>query len=118
MEIRVNKHIVPSAFRLSDFADLPWERRHPACLFLLDTKQAGMPALPGKIRKVAKPEAELQTCRDILKGDLVRMNDNNLSRRLFLSSAAVGVVGSAAFFTPGVFAEHLTQTPAQTEGPF
>jgi protocatechuate 3,4-dioxygenase beta subunit len=48
----------------------------------------------------------------------VRMNDNNLSRRLFLSSAAVGVVGSAAFLTPGVFAEHLTQTPAQTEGPF
>jgi len=48
----------------------------------------------------------------------VRMSDNNLSRRLFLSSAAVGVVGSAAFFAPGVFAEHLTQTPAQTEGPF
>jgi protocatechuate 3,4-dioxygenase beta subunit len=46
------------------------------------------------------------------------MNDNNLSRRLFLSSAAVGVVGSAAFFTPGVFADQLTQTPAQTEGPF
>jgi len=46
------------------------------------------------------------------------MNDNNLSRRLFLSSAAVGVVGSAAFFAPGVLAEHLTQTPAQTEGPF
>jgi protocatechuate 3,4-dioxygenase beta subunit len=37
---------------------------------------------------------------------------------LFLSSAAVGVVGSATFFVPGVFAEHLTQTPAQTEGPF
>ena len=48
----------------------------------------------------------------------MRMNYNNLSRRLFLSSAAVGVVGSAAFFAPGVFAEQLTQTPAQTEGPF
>ena len=46
------------------------------------------------------------------------MNDNNLSRRLYLSSAAVGVVGSATFFAPGVFAEHLTLTPAQTEGPF
>jgi protocatechuate 3,4-dioxygenase beta subunit len=46
------------------------------------------------------------------------MNDNNLSRRLFLSSAAVGVVGSAAFFVPGVFAEQLMQTPTQEEGPF
>ena len=46
------------------------------------------------------------------------MTENNLSRRLFLSSAAVGVAGAAAFFTPGVFAEQLTQTPAQTEGPF
>jgi len=46
------------------------------------------------------------------------MKDNNLSRRLFLSSAAVGVVGSAALFTPGVFADQLTQTPSQTEGPF
>jgi protocatechuate 3,4-dioxygenase beta subunit len=45
------------------------------------------------------------------------MNERNLSRRVFLSSAAVGV-GAAAFFTPGVFAERLTQTPAQTEGPF
>ena len=46
------------------------------------------------------------------------MNENNLSRRLFLSSAAVGIVGSAAFFAPGAFAEQLTQTPVQTEGPF
>ena len=46
------------------------------------------------------------------------MNDDNLSRRLFLSSAAVGVVGGAAFFAPGVFADQLTQTPSQTEGPF
>ena len=28
------------------------------------------------------------------------------------------MVGAAAFFTPGVFAEQLTQTPAQTDGPF
>lgn len=46
------------------------------------------------------------------------MNDNNLSRRLFLSSAAVGVVGGAALFAPGVFAEQLMQTPTQVEGPF
>jgi len=46
------------------------------------------------------------------------MNDSNLSRRLFLGSAAVGVVGSAALFTPGVFAEQLKQTPKQEEGPF
>jgi protocatechuate 3,4-dioxygenase, beta subunit len=36
-------------------------------------------------------------------------------RRVFLSTAALG----AAFFsTPGLFAEELTRTPAQTEGPF
>jgi len=46
------------------------------------------------------------------------MKDNNLSRRLFLGSAAIGAAGAAAFFTPGVFADQLTQTPAQTEGPF
>lgn len=46
------------------------------------------------------------------------MNDNDVSRRIFLGSAAVGVVGAASFFTPGVFAEQLTQTPAQTDGPF
>src|SRR5262245_14920913 len=37
------------------------------------------------------------------------------SRRLFLGSVAL----SAAYFTtPGLFAEELTRTPAQTEGPF
>lgn len=46
------------------------------------------------------------------------MNDNNLSRRLFLSSAAAGVAGGAVFFAPGVFAEQLMQTPTQEEGPF
>ncbi|MEK6303244.1 MAG: protocatechuate 3,4-dioxygenase [Acidobacteriota bacterium] len=46
------------------------------------------------------------------------MNEKTVSRRIFLGSAAVGVAGAAAFFTPGVFAEHLVQTPAQTEGPF
>ncbi len=45
-------------------------------------------------------------------------NEKNLSRRLFLSSAAVGVVGGTALFTPGVFAEQLMQTPTQEEGPF
>lgn len=46
------------------------------------------------------------------------MNENNVSRRIFLGSAAVGVAGAAAFFAPGVFAEQLVQTPAQTDGPF
>ena len=46
------------------------------------------------------------------------MNEQYLSRRLFLGSAAIGTVGATAFFTPGVFAEQLTQTPAQEEGPF
>ena len=46
------------------------------------------------------------------------MNEQYLSRRLFLGSAALGTVGAAAFFTAGVFAEQLTQTPAQEEGPF
>ncbi|QEL20257.1 dioxygenase family protein [Limnoglobus roseus] len=38
-----------------------------------------------------------------------------VSRRLFLGSAALG---GLSLFTPGVFAEELTQTPKQTEGPF
>jgi len=46
------------------------------------------------------------------------MNEKNVTRRIFLSSAAVSAAGAAAFFTPGVFADQLTQTPAQTEGPF
>lgn len=46
------------------------------------------------------------------------MNERNVSRRIFLSSAAVGAAGVSMFFTPGVFAEQLTQTPSQTEGPF
>ena len=37
------------------------------------------------------------------------------SRRLFIGSVALGV---AAFTTRGVFAEELTRTPRQTEGPF
>lgn len=36
-------------------------------------------------------------------------------RRFFLGSAAWGV---AALWTPGAFAEELTRTPPQTEGPF
>lgn len=42
-------------------------------------------------------------------------------RRQFLSSIAVGAIGAAgtaSFFTPGVFAEELMQTPSQVEGPF
>lgn len=42
-------------------------------------------------------------------------------RRHFLSSIAVGaagIAGAAHFLRPGVFAEELTQTPLQVEGPF
>ena len=48
------------------------------------------------------------------------MNKDNLfrARRNFLSRAAVGAVGTAALFRPGVFAEQLIQTTRQTEGPF
>jgi len=46
------------------------------------------------------------------------MTDETVSRRLFLGTASLGVIGSAAFFAPGVFAENLMQTPLQTEGPF
>jgi len=46
------------------------------------------------------------------------MNEDHISRRIFMSSAVAGAAGAAAFFTPGVFAEQLTLTPAQTEGPF
>src|SRR5581483_7956393 len=46
------------------------------------------------------------------------MNSNLLyPRRYFLSSAAAGLV-AAAWYTPGVFAQQLQQTPRQTEGPF
>lgn len=42
-------------------------------------------------------------------------NDGSLNRRLFLRSMTLG----AAFLTvPGAFAEQLTLTPRQTEGPF
>ena len=37
------------------------------------------------------------------------------SRRLFLGQMALG---AAALYTPGVFAEELSRTPAQMEGPF
>ena len=46
------------------------------------------------------------------------MTDETISRRLFLGTASLGIIGSAAFFAPGVLAEHLVQTPLQTEGPF
>jgi len=48
------------------------------------------------------------------------MENNNLffARRHFLGGLAGAAVGSAALFTPGVFAQKLIQTPRQTEGPF
>ena len=47
------------------------------------------------------------------------MNENKFSftRRHFLNSFAVASVG-IAFLRPGAFADELTQTPMQTEGPF
>jgi protocatechuate 3,4-dioxygenase beta subunit len=45
------------------------------------------------------------------------MIKNNLSRRSFFSSIAIGAAG-AAFLEPGVFAEQLMRTPTQEEGPF
>src|SRR5947208_13872990 len=39
------------------------------------------------------------------------------SRRGFLRTAGL-TLGAAAFTTPGLFAEELTRTPRQTEGPF
>lgn len=42
-------------------------------------------------------------------------NFNDFTRRRFLGGLALGAV---AFTTPGVFAEELLRTPAQTEGPF
>jgi protocatechuate 3,4-dioxygenase beta subunit len=40
------------------------------------------------------------------------------TRRDFLGNVAFGAVGASALFEPGVFAERLTQTPKQEEGPF
>lgn len=40
---------------------------------------------------------------------------SHTNRRLFLGALTLG---AAAFTVPGVFAEELTRTPAQTEGPF
>jgi protocatechuate 3,4-dioxygenase beta subunit len=44
------------------------------------------------------------------------MNPVLLPRRHFLLSGCA--LGATALFTPGAFAEELTRTPAQTEGPF
>jgi len=46
------------------------------------------------------------------------MIKNDITRRSFFSSVALGAAGAAAFFTPGVFAEQLVRTPTQEEGPF
>jgi protocatechuate 3,4-dioxygenase, beta subunit len=42
-------------------------------------------------------------------------HDSGQTRRHFLQAMTIGV---AAFTVPGVFAEELTRTPRQTEGPF
>jgi len=46
---------------------------------------------------------------------MVNVNCPLCSRRTFLGGVAIG---STALFVPGVFAEELLRTPAQTEGPF
>lgn len=40
------------------------------------------------------------------------------TRRQFLSTSAMGMVGAAWLYVPGAFAEQVQQTPRQTEGPF
>lgn len=42
--------------------------------------------------------------------------DGRPTRRGFLSAGLV--LGASAYFTPGAFADELTRTPAQTEGPY
>jgi protocatechuate 3,4-dioxygenase, beta subunit len=49
------------------------------------------------------------------QSDAVLRADRPFSRRGFLSTAAFGVVALSA---PGAFADELTRTPKQTEGPF
>src|SRR5688500_19669265 len=43
-----------------------------------------------------------------------------LSRRRFMNRFALGAaaISASGLFIPGAFAEELTRTPAQTEGPF
>ena len=48
----------------------------------------------------------------------MNINSPTYTRRNFLYLAAIGAAGTAALYTPGVFAQELTQTPRQTEGPF
>jgi protocatechuate 3,4-dioxygenase beta subunit len=54
----------------------------------------------------------------------MKKNDLYLTRRHFLNgfaagtAGAIGVLGASELFTPGVFAQKLTLTPRQTEGPF
>jgi protocatechuate 3,4-dioxygenase beta subunit len=46
------------------------------------------------------------------------VSNHRFARREFMTGITAGAIGTAAFFTPGVFAQQLTQTPRQTEGPF
>lgn len=57
----------------------------------------------------------------------MKTNSSVYTRRNFLGGMAAGTAGAIALnyfggaeslFTPGVFAQQLTRTPAQTEGPF
>jgi protocatechuate 3,4-dioxygenase beta subunit len=49
------------------------------------------------------------------KEQLVNVASQPISRRLFVGGAGLTL---AALYSPGVLAEELTRTPAQTEGPF
>jgi protocatechuate 3,4-dioxygenase beta subunit len=46
------------------------------------------------------------------------MHNNLISTRRSFLTCVAGALGGAAFETPGVFADQLTLTPFQTEGPF
>src|SRR5438105_2561061 len=47
-----------------------------------------------------------------------RNNDQSSNRRRFMKQIAAAGLGGALLDTPGLFAEQLTATPEQTEGPY
>ncbi len=50
----------------------------------------------------------------------MKSNESNVTRRWFINRLGVGAgaIALGSLWTPGVFAEELMRTPAQTEGPF
>ncbi|HSE99164.1 MAG TPA: protocatechuate 3,4-dioxygenase [Blastocatellia bacterium] len=49
---------------------------------------------------------------------MIKETSLSFTRRHFLGSIAAGIAGTAAYASPGFFADQLIRTPAQTEGPF